>query len=107
MGAARPTVVGPVGVHMTKRLACLALALAACTDNSGSGVLGGSLTVSGTVNDFQTSAAVAGAASLSTTGLLPPPRITVQGSEFTLDGVPENSAFQILASVPPTHRATY
>ncbi len=81
---------------------------AACTsDSTSDGTLGGSLTVSGTVHDFQSGAAVAGTASISTTALVPAPTITVTGADFTLDGVPENSAFQILASVPPTHRATY
>lgn len=93
---------------MTSRIACLALAFAfACSDNSASGVLGGSLTVSGTVHDFQSNAQVMGAATVSATALVPAPKVTVEGATFTLDGVPENSAFQLLASVPSTHRATY
>ena len=86
----------------------LTLALAACSsDSTSDGVLGGSLTVTGTVHDFQNGAAVAGTASISTTALVPAPKITVEGAEFTLDGVPANSAFQLLASVAPSHRATY
>ena len=91
-------------------LIMFAFALAAC---GGDGVegddapLGGSLTVTGDVVDFGTRAAVAGAASVSTSGLSPAPRITTQGAGFTIEGVPENSAFQILASVPPDHRATF
>lgn len=86
----------------------LAFALVACTsDSTSDGVLGGSLTVTGTVHDFQTGAAVTGTASISTTALSPAPRITAEGAQFTLDGVPENSAFQVLASVAPSHRATY
>ncbi len=94
---------------MTCRVVCLALAFTlACSDsNSGSDVLGGSLTVSGTVHDFQSGAEVAGAASVTATALSPTPKVTVEGATFTLDGVPENSAFQLLASVPSTHRATY
>jgi hypothetical protein len=95
---------------MTSRFACIALCFTfACgTDsNSGDDVLGGSLSVTGTVHDFQSGDAVTGAASISTTALSPVPRITVEGSSFTIDGVPANSAFQVLASVPTTHRATY
>jgi hypothetical protein len=91
---------------MDRRLICLALVLAACS-NDGQDVLGGSLTVTGTVHDFQTNELVAGAASVSTTALVPTPKITVEGATFTIDGVPENSAFQILSSVPTTHRPTY
>jgi hypothetical protein len=95
---------------MTYRAARLAftLILVACSgDSSNDDVLGGSLTVSGTVHDFQTGAEVTGAASVSTTALDPTPTITVSGASFTIDGVPENSAFQVLASVPTSHRATY
>jgi hypothetical protein len=93
---------------MTSRVACLALAFTfACSDNPSSDVLGGSLTVSGTVHDFQSNALITGAATVSATALSPLPKITVEGAAFTLEGVPENSAFQLLASVPTTHRATY
>ena len=86
----------------------LACAVAACgSDNAGSDVLGGSLTVEGDVYDFQSGAVLTSAASVSTTALLPLPTITANGSHFIIDGVPENSAFQILASSAPTHRATY
>jgi hypothetical protein len=70
-------------------------------------VLGGSLTVEGDVYDFQSGAMLTSAASVSTTALMPLPTITANGAHFTIDGVPENSAFQILASSPPTHRPTY
>ena len=93
--------------HPIQRLA-LVCALAACgSDNSGSDVLGGSLTVDGDVYDFQSGAMLTSAASVSTTALIPTPTITATGAHFTIDGVPENSAFQILASSAPTHRATY
>jgi hypothetical protein len=64
--------------------------------------------VSGAVHDFEApDTRLAGSVSISTAGLVPVPTITTQGATFTLDGVPENSAFQILASSPPTHRQTY
>jgi hypothetical protein len=31
----------------------------------------------------------------------------VQGATFTIQGVPDNSTFQILAAAPPSHRATF
>lgn len=95
---------------MTYRVARLAIAfifVACSNDSSSDGVLGGSLTVSGTVHDFQSGAEVTGAASVSTTALDPTPTITVEGATFAIDGIPENSAFQVLASVPTSHRATY
>jgi hypothetical protein len=96
---------------MTQRLVYLALAsvlaLLGCTNDNQDGVLGGSLTVTGTVHDFQSGAEVMGAATVSTTALVPAPQITVAGAAFTIDGVPEFSAFQLLASVTNTHRPTY
>ena len=92
-------------LHFT--FACL---LAACSGSDPSGpndVLGGSLTVEGDVYDFQSGAVLTSAASVSTTALLPLPTITASGAHFMIEGVPENSAFQILASSAPTHRATY
>jgi hypothetical protein len=68
--------------------------------------LGGSRTVEGTVVDFDSDQAISGAASVSTSGLIPEPMITSQGAEFTIKGVPENSAFQILASAP-SYRPTF
>jgi len=68
--------------------------------------LGGARTVEGAVVDFETGQPVAGAASVSTSGLLPAPEITTDGAAFTIKGVPENSAFQILASAP-AYRATF
>ena len=88
----------------------LAVGLIACGGDDGSssdGPLGGSLMVTGQVVDFQTGAAIASAASVTTSGLLPPPQVTTQGADFTIAGIVENSAFQILASAPPTHRATF
>jgi hypothetical protein len=63
--------------------------------------------ISGAVVDFQTGAAVNGAASVTTSGLSPVPKITSQGAAFTIEGIPKYSAFQILATAPPSHRATF
>ena len=88
----------------------LALAAVGCSSVSNSGgddgPLGGSRTVMGSVVDFKTGTAISGAASVSTAGLLPPPQITANGADFTLEGIPDNSAFQILAS-SSDHRPTY
>lgn len=84
------------------------IALTACDFNSDKSIpLGGALTVSGQVVDFQTGAALSVEASVSTSGLLPPPKVTSQGAGFSIEGIPENSAFQILAGAPPTHRGTF
>jgi hypothetical protein len=92
-------------------LGLVCLAFTACGFSDGGddddGPLGGSLTVSGTVVDFESEAAVAGAASVTTAGLTPAPSVTAQGAEFTIEGVPESSSFQVLATVAPTHRATF
>jgi hypothetical protein len=94
--------------YRAARLAYLLILAAACSsDSSDDDVLGGSLAVTGTVHDFQSGSQVTGAATVSTTALDPTPTITVNGASFTIEGVPENSAFQVLASVPTTHRATY
>lgn len=85
-----------------------ALALGACGDAATMGApLGGALTVTGAVVDFATGAPIATSASLATSGLLPPPQITAHGADFTITGIPENSAFQVLAGAPPTHRSTF
>jgi len=86
-------------------------ALSGCLFGDGGGdaegVLGGSRTVTGEVVDLQTGAAITGAASVSTSGVIPAPRVTAQGASFTIEGIPDNSTFQILASAPPMHRATF
>src|SRR5688500_14322211 len=69
--------------------------------------LGGSRTITGDVVDFQTGEPVLGAASVTTSALLPAPRVTVRGATYTLEGVPDNSTFQILASAPPDHRPSF
>ena len=64
-------------------------------------------TVRGDVVDFQTGAALDVAASVTTSGLFPAPKVTSQGAAFTIEGIPGGSAFQILAAAPPSHRATF
>jgi len=68
--------------------------------------IGGSRTVEGTVIDFENGQPIDGAASVSVSGLVPEPIIESQGATFTIKGVPENSAFQVLASAPG-HRSTF
>lgn len=69
--------------------------------------IGGALRVRGEVVDFESNTTISSTASISSSGLNPPPTITTQGATFTIDDIPENSAFQVLASSPPTHRATF
>lgn len=94
----------------TKATSLALLLLVACGGDDGGGTdgpLGGSLTVTGDVIDFETNVAITSAASVTTSGLLPAPQVTTQGASFTITGIPENSAFQVLAAAPPTHRATF
>lgn len=63
-------------------------------------------TIEGTVVDFETAQPIAGAASVSTSGLVPAPSIASQGAAFTIEGVPDHSTFQILASAP-AYRGTF
>jgi hypothetical protein len=91
------------------RLIGIVMVMVGCggIDDGDDGPLGGSLRVTGRVVDFIERVDVGGAASVSTSGLLPPPSIETQGATFTIDGVPENSAFHVLSQVAPTHRSTY
>jgi hypothetical protein len=95
---------------MLPRSPCLVLlSFAAACGNSADpdDPIGGALAVSGDVYDFQTKSPIAGEAVITTSALSPPPTIEVSGSSFVIDGVLEYSAFQIVASAAPTHRATY
>ena len=87
----------------------LALFVIACGGDGGEGddgPLGGSLTVTGDVIDFQNGAAVGTGVSVTASGITPAPSISSQGSMFTITEVPENSVFQILASATD-YRATF
>jgi len=77
------------------------------TGDDDGGPLGGSLMVSGHVVDFETGDPIDAAASVTTSGLAPAPMVSTTGSDFQIGGIPENSAFQILAGAPPTHRSTF
>lgn len=75
-------------------------------DPDDAGTVGGSLRASGEIVDFVTRQPVDGAASVTTSGLVPPPMIEAQGGTFAIDGILENSVFHVQAAVPPSHRAT-
>ncbi|HWO26875.1 MAG TPA: hypothetical protein VNO30_49435 [Kofleriaceae bacterium] len=70
--------------------------------------MGGSRTVEGSVVDFESGQPITGDATISTSGLTGAVNLTItaQGAAFTITGVPENSAFQVLASAP-SHRPTF
>lgn len=61
----------------------------------------------GTVLDFETSQAVPAEPMIETAGLNPPPHIVTTGAQFTLTGIPEISAFQVLATLAPDYAPTY
>jgi mono/diheme cytochrome c family protein len=85
--------------HLFCALAVLAIGCGSGGGDSGDDApLGGSLTVTGDVVDFQNGATVATGVSVTASGITPPPMITAQGSMFTITEVPENSVFQILAA---------
>jgi hypothetical protein len=94
-------------MSMHRPVALALLVFAACGSDAQDGVLGGSLSVSGDVYDFQTGAAVSGDVTIETSALIPAPTVTTEGSSYVIDHVPENSAFQILAGVSGTYRPTY
>ncbi len=75
-------------------------------DPDDAGAVGGSLRASGQIVDFVTRQPVGGAASVTTSGLVPPPMIEVQGATFAIDGILENSVFHVQAAAPPSHHAT-
>jgi hypothetical protein len=63
--------------------------------------------VSGTVLDLETGLPIDGTASIIIEGVQPAPSVTASGADFTIDQVPANSAFNILAGSPPAYRTTY
>lgn len=87
----------------------LAVILAACASNPAGSTeppLGGSNTVTGTIVDLQTGQAIGVSAMLSVTGV-PAAQVSVQGASFTIDGIPDNSSFQLLATAAPTYAPTF
>jgi len=64
----------------------------------------GPVAIQGQVVDFQTGAQVT-ATDLTISGLVPAPKVDLSGSSFTLEGVLQNSVFEVLA-VAPAHRST-
>jgi len=66
----------------------------------------GPVSVQGRIVDFETGAAVETASSVVISGLVPPPRVALNGATFTIDSVPQDSAFGALVAAP-LHRATY
>jgi len=92
--------------HLLCALAFVAIGCGGDDGGGDDGPLGGSLTVTGDVVDFQTGAAVSTGVSVTASGITPPPMISAQGSMFTITQVPENSVFQVLASAMD-YRATF
>lgn len=65
------------------------------------------LTLTGTVVDFESGDLLTSGTVTVDDGLVPPPTVSVTGGEFEIAPIPPFSVFHILASNPPTHRATY
>jgi hypothetical protein len=109
--AALAAVAGLAGLAAVAGLAGLAAVagLAGCSFSGGDGdsPLGGSFSVTGKVVDFRTGADLTESASLSASGLLPAPEISLEGAAFEISGVPANSAFQLLATAPLLYRPTF
>src|SRR5262245_20799293 len=77
-----------------------------CSFSSESAPEGNPVAVRGQVIDFQNGAAVSAITDITISGLVPLPHVTLDGGSFTVEGVPENSVFGVLAVVP-MHRSTY
>jgi hypothetical protein len=87
----------------------LALVFAACTSTHGSPPqppLGGALTISGEVVDFQTTQPLTTMPTIDVTGV-PGATVTVQDATFTIEDVPDNSSFSIHVTDDPTYAPTY
>ncbi len=88
----------------------LLLPLTACAGDPGTPPGPGEIeaySLSGTVLDFETLAPLAGSATITTTGIQPPPTVSTTGADFTIEGIPPFSVFHILAGSPPDYRSTY
>jgi hypothetical protein len=68
--------------------------------------LGGANTVQGTVLDFQSGSAITATPAVSAAGL-EDPQVMIDGAQFTITDVPDNSVFELLAVAPPNYAATY
>ena len=102
-------------MHTTRLALSLLLGttlLVACGDDGGDGgdddILPPDATffARGEVIDLETGEAIDGTASVLVEGLQSTPTVSVTGAAFEIE-VPANSAFHLLASSPPTYRATY
>jgi hypothetical protein len=58
------------------------------------------MTVTGTVFDFATGEPIDIDPGITTTGLSPQPQVSLDGADFTLDDVLENSTFHVIATAP-------
>jgi hypothetical protein len=65
------------------------------------------LQVSGQIVDFETNKPPASQATMATAALVPQPNVSINGTSFTLDAVPPDSVFYLIASSPPGYRLTY
>jgi len=74
--------------------------------NSSTSPEGGPVAVRGQIVELQSGVAVDPVTSVAVSGLAPTPKVDVQGASFTIDDIPEDSAFGILVAAP-THRSTY
>lgn len=98
---------------ITAVVGLVSIGLSGCGGDDGAGgvadagPLGGALTVTGEVVDFETGAALTTGTTLAVSGVVPSPSVAISGAAFTITEVPENSAFQLLATAPPTHRSTF
>jgi hypothetical protein len=65
------------------------------------------ISVSGAVLEFAGGKPISGAATLATAQLSPPPALSINGADFTINAVPAFSVFYLIAGSPPDHRLTY
>lgn len=90
---------------LARYIVSAALVSTGCSDLMADQVAGdGPVGIQGQVVDFQTGTQVT-ATDLTVSGLVPAPKVDLTGSSFTLEGVLQNSVFEVLA-VAPAHRST-
>jgi hypothetical protein len=94
-----------------RSLLALSLAVFGCGgDDGGDGDGDGDipeLTLTGSIVDFETGDPLTSGTVTVDDGLVPPPTVSVTGGDFSIAPIPPFSVFHLLASSPPTHRATY